>query len=125
MAWINCNYFFPNRPIRQNDAPPAIDSYRKRKLLAGYRACPEEYFQKLELRKYALTTAKTYIAMFEKFINHYTGMDLIALDENEIRKYLQYLVHQNKSDSYLNQAINSIKFYYEGVLEVPLRFYSI
>jgi len=125
VAWINCNYFFPNRPIRHNNAPPSIESYRKRKLPAGYRACPEEYFQKLELRKYALNTAKTYIAMFEKFINHYKDMDLIALDENEIRKYLQYLVHQNKSDSYLNQAINSIKFYYEVVLEMPSRFYSI
>ena len=125
VAWINCSNFFPNRPIRQNQSPPAIDSYRKRKLPADYRACPEEYFQKLELRKYALTTAKTYIAMFEKFINHYKGIDLIALDENEIRKYLQYLVQQNKSDSYLNQAINSIKFYYEVVLEMPSRFYSI
>ena len=52
-------------------------------------------------------------------------MDLIALDENEIRNYLQYLIKQNKSDSYLNQAINSIKFYYEVVLEMPSRFYSI
>ena len=30
----------------------------------------------------------------------------------------------NRSDSYINQAVNSIKFYYETVLGMPNRFYS-
>jgi len=38
---------------------------------------------------------------------------------------LKHLVQLGKSDSYLNQAINSIKFYYEIVLNIPNRFYSI
>jgi site-specific recombinase XerD len=38
---------------------------------------------------------------------------------------MQGLVQQGKSASYLNQMINSIKFYYEIVLEMPNRFYSI
>ena len=52
-------------------------------------------------------------------------MKLIEIDENDIRNYLQFLVKHEKSDSEINQAINSIKFYYEVVLEMPNRFYSI
>nr|WP_221408158.1 site-specific tyrosine recombinase/integron integrase [Fulvivirga imtechensis] len=125
VAWVNCSYFFPNKPIQRNEAPPDIESYRKRKLKDGYRACPEAYFQKLEVRKYALNTARTYIAMFEKFINYYNERDLIDIGEDEIRKYLQHLIREKRSDSYLNQTINSIKFYYEVVLQMPSRFYDI
>ena len=35
------------------------------------------------------------------------------------------LIHQQKSNSYLNQVINSIKFYYEVVLGMPNRFYEV
>jgi len=47
------------------------------------------------------------------------------LDENDIRNYLKHLVQAGKSTSYLNSAVNSIKFYYEVVLEMPNRFYAI
>jgi site-specific recombinase XerD len=49
----------------------------------------------------------------------------MSLNEQDIRKYLQKLIQDGKSNSYLNQAVNSIKFYYEVVLEMPNRFYSI
>jgi len=58
-------------------------------------------------------------------MNYYHDVELMSLDENDIRNYLLHLVHQGKSDSYLNQAINSIKFYYEIVIGMPNRFYSI
>ena len=63
--------------------------------------------------------------MFEIFINHFKATELSSINENSIHDYLQSLVHQGKSSSYLNQMINSIKFYYEVVLEMPNRFYSI
>ena len=52
-------------------------------------------------------------------------MVLSSLDENDVRNYLKHLIKEGKSDSYLNIAINSIKFYYEVVMEMPNRFYSI
>ena len=125
VARINCNYFFPNRALRQDNDKPDVEWYRKRKLPEDYRACPEEYLQKLELKKYALNTVKTYISMFEKFINHYKDVELINLNENDIRNYLQKIVQEGKSDSYFNQMVNSIKFYYEVVHEMPNRFYAI
>jgi len=64
--------------------------------------------------------------MFESFINHYSNVDdLMTLGENEIRFYLQFLVQQSKSDSYINLSINAIKFYYEVVKEMPNRFYAV
>jgi len=128
VAWIDGKYFFTNRPLRDPVGPHkqfSIQSYRDRAIDTDYRTCPEEYLLKLELKKYASSTARTYIGMFEGFINHYKDVELTALSENEIRTYLSHQVSMGRSDSMLNQIINSIKFYYEIVLGMPNRFYEI
>jgi len=63
--------------------------------------------------------------MFEHFINYFKEIELLEIDEEMIRGYLQTLVLEKKSDSYINQMINSVKFYYEVVLGMPNRFYSV
>lgn len=125
IAWVNGAHFFPKQKIKTNNSPVTVNDFRKRKPIANYKTCPESYLQKLELKQYALNTAKTYIQLFEKFINHHKNSNIDSLDENDIRNYMQQLVQQGKSHSYVNQMINSIKFYYEVVLEMPNRFYSI
>jgi len=50
VAWINTNQFFTNRPINKGNESLSIDSWRKRIPRDGYRLCPEEYLEKLELR---------------------------------------------------------------------------
>lgn len=125
VCWINCSYFFTNRPVSTHGEPLCVDDFRKRPHQTNWRYCPEPFYQKLELKKYALNTAKIYIHLFERFINFYKKEDLLNLDEFKIRAYLQSLVQQNLSDSYINQSINAIKFYYEVVLEMPNRFYSV
>ena len=126
VAWINCSHFFTNKPIKAGNEVLSVDSFRKRPPKKDWRYCPEAFYQKLELRKYATNTAKTYISLFERFINYYEDeQDLMALDEIRIRTYLQTLVQQGNSDSFINQSINAIKFYYEVVQEMPNRFYSI
>jgi len=77
------------------------------------------------LRKYANNTVRTYVACFEKFINHYRDKELIEINENDIRQYLKQLIQEKRSDSYLNQMINSIKFYFEVVQDMPNRYYDI
>ncbi len=126
VCWINCSYFFTNRPIKAGNEELSVDSFRKRAPKKDWRYCPEEFYLKLELRKYAINTARTYISLFEAFINYYKDeLNLMALDEFKIRAYLQMLVQQGRSDTYINQSINAIKFYYEVVMEMPNRFYSI
>ena len=124
VAWINGHSFFKEKIVRDNE-PVDIAWYRNRPKNSSFKYVPEAYLQKLELKRYALNTCKTYISLFEKFINHYPDHDIDALSEEEIRRYLQLLIQQHKSNSYINQTINSIKFYYEVVMGMPNRFYSV
>ena len=124
VVWVNMNSFCNNKQILDND-PIDINAYRNRTKIDNYRYVPEAYLLKLELKRYAFNTCKAYISLFEKFINHYPNRNIIELSEQEVRSYLQLLIQQNKSNSYINQTINSIKFYYEVVLGMPNRFYSI
>lgn len=125
VAWVNCSHFFPKHAQTKRNEAISVDQYRKRKLDNDYRPCPEEFLRKLELKRYALNTSKTYIGMFEKFINHFKTTELLDIDEETIRGYLQSLVTERKSNSYVNQMINSIKFYYEVTMGMPNRFYSV
>lgn len=124
VTWINCNYFFEKKIIAKNNFPN-INHYRKRIPKEGLKYIPEEYLTKLELKGYALNTCKVYINMFEQFINFYSYIEIHNLGEKNIRDYLKQIIHDGKSNSYINQSINSIKFYYEVVLGMPNRFYSI
>lgn len=124
-VWINMKYFDYNKPVFQGNKELDICNLRNRKHSKGYQTCPSIFFDKLELRKYSYSTAKTYVSCFEAFINFFPGVPINEISEDDIRSYLLYLVQESKSDSYLNQVINSIKFYYEVVLGMPGRFYEI
>lgn len=125
IAWVNGASFYTKKSKAKGFNPVSVNCFRERRLLDTYRKCPESYLRKLELKHYALNTAKTYIQLFEKFINHFCQIEILQIDEKMIRDYLQTLILQGKSDSFINQMINSIKFYYEVVEEMPNRFYSI
>ncbi len=125
VAWINYNRFLTNKPVHTSNETVDVEWFRTREVTEGYRCCPEDYLSKLELKRYANNTIRTYVHFFESFINYYSTIDLQAITEIHIRAYLKMLIHQQKSNSYLNQVINSIKFYYEVVLGMPNRFYEV
>jgi integrase/recombinase XerD len=125
VAWINSNYFFQQSRSKNLDEVFDVKWFRNRKRSKYYKFCPEAYLQKLELKKYSNNTVKTYVSLFERYINYYHNMDIETLNENDIRLYLQSLIQEKRSNSYINLAINSIKFYYEIVLGMPNRFYDI
>lgn len=124
VAWLNGNYFYKDAPISSKEE----NRYKQEQSKVGKvkaPICPESYLEKLELKKYADNTARTYISCFQTFMKFFPDTPLEALDERDIRDYLLNLIRQNKSHSYINQAVNSIKFYYEVVLGMPNRFYEI
>jgi integrase/recombinase XerD len=125
IAWINSGNFFNHKSNARGNESNSLMHYQLRNLPSDYRACPDNYLQKLELKQYALSTCNTYINLFEVFINYFKKWELTQIDEEQIRGYLQILVRKGKSHSHINQTINSIKFYYEVVLGMPNRFYSI
>ena len=99
--------------------------FHNRSKKENYRFVPISYLNKLGSKGYAFSTVKTYVSLFEKVSNHFKDDDLVSIDEQMIQDYLQGLVRIKKSDSYINQMLNSIKFYYEVVEGMPNRFYSI
>lgn len=125
VAWVNGSYFFEKKTVSNRNEPIDVEWFRKRSLPQNYKACPDDYLIKLELKRYANNTAKTYIQCFEKFINAHLESDYMSINEQQIRTYLQKLIQAGHSNSYVNQMINSIKFYYEIVKGMPNRFYSI
>lgn len=125
IAWINGAHFFEGKVKKKHNEEIKLDSYRNRNPKKGYRFAPKEYFEKLEFKRYSMNTARTYISCFEKFINAFPNHELIEINEEDIQRYLNGLAREGVSGSQLNQAINSIKFYYELILQMPNRFYSI
>lgn len=125
VAWIDCKYFFKNTNSKNLNEIKDSTWEEKRTLPNDYIRCPELYIEKLKLKKYANNTIKTYVNCFEKYLNFHKKKDIDSLDERDIRSYLSHLIDENLSNSYLNQIINSIKFYYEVVHNMPNRLYKI
>lgn len=124
VSWINGAHFFESKRKGKNESEVNLDAFR---LLNQHKKnpLPEAYLTKLEQRRYSLNTAKTYISCFEKFMEAFSDQNLLSINELEIQNYLKTLSRKKTSSSYLNQMINSIKFYYETVLKMPNRFYII
>lgn len=94
--------------------------------VSNYRCCPEEYILKLKELRYSEKTIKTYASLFEEFINYYPTVEINRIDEKLIIAFLQYLVISRKvSESYQNQSINAVKFYYERVLGGQRKIYMV
>ena len=87
---------------------------------------PPEYVETLQLKNYSEPTIKTYRLHFQRFLKYHQNTKLEAITHEQIRQYLLYLVNEKKySTSAQNQAINSIKFYYEKVLGKPVEKYYV
>lgn len=125
IAWVNTNYFFDKSNSKQLDEKFDVQWFRNRKKSANYITCPESFLDKLEIKRYANNTVRSYVSCFERFINFYNHKEIDELNESDVREYIKSLVQNNWSNSYINQSINSIKFYYEVVLGMPNRFFKI
>lgn len=126
VAWVNTKYLLKNKPINtRGNGHGDVSWVFDRVLQPGYKPCPVEYVQKLQLKRYSNSTIRTYILFFERFINHYRDIEVRALNETHIRAYLALLAERGLSNSLANQMINAIKFYYEIVLDMPNRYYEI
>jgi site-specific recombinase XerD len=124
VAWIDMRYFSKKGWMGCDDPSLVIEGFRKRRLEGGWKPCPNDFFDELELRKYAINTVRTYISCFEKFINYYRTISINELGDAEITAFIQNLIKGGASDSSINQHINAIKFYYEVVNKMPNRFYD-
>lgn len=83
------------------------------------RALPENFVEKIE-GKYSPNTIKSYKAMFAEFITYFNSKNIEDITPEDAKNFQNYLINEKKvSQSHQNQSINSIKFYYEHVLNKP------
>ena len=118
-----------NLPVRyQENTDTATDRVARPSAssIANYRPCPVSYVLKMKELRYSGQTIKNYVSLFEEFINYYPTDDIDQIDDGKIVAFCQYLVIDRKvSASHQNQAINSIKFYYEKVLGGKRKLYTL
>ena len=70
----------------------------------------------LELKNFSPKTIRCYLDCMVHFVRHY-GRSPVDMGEEEIRKYLHYLIKDKKaSQSSINQAYSAIKFFHEVTL---------
>ena len=87
---------------------------------------PEEFTKTMTLKNYSPNTIRTYKSMLNEFLHYYQKLDPELITDEQIREYLLFLIEKRDvSNSYQNQSINAIKFYYEQVLGRPVKTYYI
>jgi integrase/recombinase XerD len=109
-------------PVRTMKAETPDSDYSYRRLTE----LPKGYLEKLEQKRYSVSTIRTYCAYFKDFVFYFRGRPLEKITTEEINAYLHEPVkYRSISGSRQNQRINAIKFYDEKVKEEERRVYSI
>ena len=76
---------------------------------------PKKFTEHLRLKRYSKNTIVTYISELKKFQRFYIDTDLESLNEEDVKRYLMFLIQKKKvAVSTQNQAISAIKYYYEN-----------
>ncbi len=82
---------------------------------------PQSYIEVLDKKRYSSNTKRAYTSSFERFASFYKDKNVSTLSDEDVDRYLTYLVSGCKvSPAIQKQAINAIKFYYEKVLRRPV-----
>lgn len=125
-VWINGSGFFAKRSTGKQKEQVNLEKLKQNFSQSDLELqVPPEYIAKLENKMYAANTARTYLSCFRLFMRAFIGISLIEISEEDIQRYLNQLIKTGHSSTYVNQMVNSIKFYYENVLGMPNRFYAI
>ncbi|BDD12581.1 integrase (plasmid) [Fulvitalea axinellae] len=99
---------------------------KTKRLREHYRPCPEEMKEKLRVKRYSESTVRTYTSMFSEFLSYHYAHSPEEITADQIKAYMRHLVAEREvSESYQNQMINAIKFFYEKVLGGQRRTYFV
>ncbi|MGB3524346.1 MAG: site-specific tyrosine recombinase/integron integrase [Flavobacteriales bacterium] len=73
--------------------------------------------QKLEIARYSSRTIETYLNATKKFFLHFPAKHPNDIRTEDIEGYQHHLASTRKvSNSYLNQVVNAVRYYYKDVL---------
>ena len=73
--------------------------------------------EEFKLRSLSHHTQEEYLGVLQRFSKHYGDQQIETMGENEIRKYLLYLIDQEKSSGTVNINNSALRFIYGAILE--------
>lgn len=80
-------------------------------------AALEAMQRKLEVARYSPRTIDTYLSATKKFFQHFATKQPNEIRADDIEQYQHHLASTRKvSNSYLNQVVNAVRYYYKDVL---------
>lgn len=108
---------FEGEEIRIDPALQASIKPEAKREIPNQSKLMEAVKKELKLRGYSQKTRKAYLYHIERFISYF-AKDPEELDEKHTRDYMLHLIDKEKvSNSYHNQVINAIKFFYSRVIK--------
>ena len=83
------------------------------------------YCQHIALKRYSPATLKCYRGAFQQFLLYHAPRLPLEMSRQDVLDYLAGRVAAGISETYQNQLINAIKFYYEQVEGQPRQYYEV
>jgi site-specific recombinase XerD len=90
-----------------------------------YSTPTEKLIEVLNLKNYSEQTIKSYAYHFEMFLEFKKGRHYTYLSSQDVKDYLLELSLTEKSSSFINQAVNSIRCFFTYILNRQLKDYLV
>lgn len=90
-------------------------------LIDKYQFKPEliKYTDTLISQRYSYNTIRNYTQGFGRFLQYLKVINIEESKAEDVNKYLAHVAKTNVSDSFINNEVNAIKFYFEKVVFLP------
>lgn len=85
----------------------------------------EKYTQAIRMKGYSEMTLKSYLSHLNIFLDFKNKISCKNLSSQDINDYLVSLNEKKVSESYFNQSINSIRFFFKYVLNKKIKDYLV
>ena len=120
-AWVDGTALFKAKP--ETSAPPQKTAAASPKpvpvratLNADQIEALAQMTKKLEIARYSPNSIKTYLNATKQFFLHHPNKHPNELRTEDIETYQHLLAAGKASNSYLNQVVNAVRYYYKEVL---------
>ena len=119
-AWVNTDQVLQ----RADAASPKIEKADSGPLRPQQLNALANMRKKLEIGRYSRNTIDTYLNAVKQLFTHHPEKHPNDISTGEIENYQHVLARRGVSNSYLNQTVNAVRYYYKEVLgdEKRVRF---
>lgn len=121
LAWVDTTALFAaaapppapgKQPPTQATAKPALAPALGTEQLHAL----QEMERKLEIARYSPNSIKTYLNATKQLFAHYPTKLPLDISTEDIEAYQHHLARGQASNSYLNQVVNAVRYYYTNVV---------